>query len=494
MPDAASPWGSFGDICRAVLRHKAKAIVYCSVITSAVAIATFLWPKTYRSEGKLLVRLGRENATLDPSATLGHESVVAVPISRDSEINSVVEILQSRSLLEKVVDTVGVNRFVDGVSAVDRERALRLLASNLRVAAAHKSNVVEAVFEGRSPELCQGIVGTLLTVYVGEHARLNRPQGSQGFFVEQAERLQRDLIAKENALRDLKASTGLLSPDNQRQALVGRLDHLQDELIEVDTATAASEAKMQTIRQRLSGMSETRVVSQTTGVANEGSDRMRDSLYALQVAAEEAATRYTEDHPKMQQIRQQIAEAEKIFQRQDPSRTQTTTAGNRSFEELDAALLEEEPRLASLQARAAALRRQTADLRGQLKAFGEDALRIAQLQRDVDLCQTNYCKYSSNVEGARIDETMERERMSNLSVVQPASYEPREIRPQKALSLAMGLLLGVLGGVGAAVVAEGRNRTLRTPEDIESKLHLAALGTIPQIRRRHLIWPGERST
>ena len=122
MPDTASPWGSVGDICRAVLRHKTKAIVYCGLITSAVAVATFLWPKTYRSEGKLLVRLGRENATLDPTATLGQESVVAVPISRDSEINSVVEILQSRSMLEKVVDALGVGRLVEGASAADRER------------------------------------------------------------------------------------------------------------------------------------------------------------------------------------------------------------------------------------------------------------------------------------------------------------------------------------------------------------------------------------
>ena len=196
----------------------------------------------------------------------------------------------------------------------------------------------------------------------------------------------------------------------------------------------------------------------------------------------------------MQQIREQIAEAKKILERQEPTRTQTTTGTNRSFEDVHAALLEEEPRLASLQARAAVLRRQTAELRGQLKAFGEDELRIAQLQREVELCQANYRKYSTNVEGARIDQAMERERMSNLSVVQPASYEPRAIRPQKALCLAMGLLLGIFGGVGAAVVADGRDRSLRTPEDIETKLDMPALGTVPQMRRRHLVAPGERRT
>ena len=130
----------------------------------------------------------------------------------------------------------------------------------------------------------------------------------------------------------------------------------------------------------------------------------------LQLTAEDAGSRYTESHPKMQQLREQIAEAEKILHRQEPTRTQTTTGTNRSFEDVHAALLEEEPRLASLQARAGALRRQTADIRGQLKAFGAAELRIAQLQREVELCQVNYRKYSTNVEGARIDQAMERER------------------------------------------------------------------------------------
>jgi len=44
--------------------------------------------------------------------------------------------------------------------------------------------VVQVVFEGRSPELCRSVVAGLLTIYVDEHARLNRPQGSHEFFAE----------------------------------------------------------------------------------------------------------------------------------------------------------------------------------------------------------------------------------------------------------------------------------------------------------------------
>ena len=80
--------------------------VFVLVMGAAVAV-TVLSPRVYRSEAKLFVRLGRENATLDPTATLGRDPIVAVPVMRDSEINSVVEILASRSLAEQVVDALG---------------------------------------------------------------------------------------------------------------------------------------------------------------------------------------------------------------------------------------------------------------------------------------------------------------------------------------------------------------------------------------------------
>jgi uncharacterized protein involved in exopolysaccharide biosynthesis len=76
------------------------------VVVTGTVIWTVHAPKVYRSEGKLLVRLGRENATLEPTATLGHDLPISIPPSRETEVNSVVEILESRALYEEVVDAI----------------------------------------------------------------------------------------------------------------------------------------------------------------------------------------------------------------------------------------------------------------------------------------------------------------------------------------------------------------------------------------------------
>src|SRR5207244_8808003 len=90
------------EIAPMVLRHKGKMAAFFLVVMGAVAVYTLLCPRAYRSQAKIFVRLGRENATLDPTATVGQAPVVAVPQSREHEINSSVEIVNSRILLAKV--------------------------------------------------------------------------------------------------------------------------------------------------------------------------------------------------------------------------------------------------------------------------------------------------------------------------------------------------------------------------------------------------------
>ena len=93
------------DICRLLFRHKSK-VIFCFTVSMCAAIAIiFFWPRKYRSESKLLVRLGRETVMLDPTATT--RQIMPVSVSRETEVNSVLEMLRSRVIIEKLVDEIG---------------------------------------------------------------------------------------------------------------------------------------------------------------------------------------------------------------------------------------------------------------------------------------------------------------------------------------------------------------------------------------------------
>ena len=386
------------DLYYAFFRHRRKGVALFVMVVMATVLLTFLSPKEYRSEGKLFVRLGRENAMLDPTATLGQTSTIAVPQSRESEINSVVEILQSRVLLEKVVDSLGPEKVLHGGGVAD-EAAGTTNAGMIRQLGAHlvlclpKGSVYSRNWarapgsaiesgpcwrrpstsrsrpsrnpmlfkfriEGPTPQLCQTVVGKLIDCYLDEHLRLNRAEGSHSFFAEQTDRLREELSRKEGELRNLKNKTGLASPADQRQLMVARIGRLEDDLLRAEAARGVAQAKVREPPREVGRLPDTEVTNETSGFGNEGTDRMRDQFYALQVREKEAQAKYTENHPKMQQIREQIATSRHILDEEERGRRQVTKEPSRLHHQVELALLNEEPALASLDAQAKQMRQQ----------------------------------------------------------------------------------------------------------------------------------------
>ena len=518
------------DVLRVLFRHKRKATIFFIVVMLVTVGVTLLSSPVYYSEGKFFVRLGRENATLDPTAGLGQDPIVAIPTSRENEINSVVEILKSRVVAEKVVDTIGPEAILgegspddlsqqNGVVAAigrvtvevksamgivsgwlrqlspgeepsDRDLAITEFSRQLGVEPAKKSNVIRVSYQGSSPELSQDVVARLTDFYLEEHIRLNRTSGAQEFFNEQTSRLKLDLTEAEKELCTLKDETGVSSPEEQRLVIVTRIGRLEDDLLKTTSSIAASETRVKLLGDKLATLPQTRVSSETTGVTSEGTSRMRDRLYALQMEAEEAVATYQPDHPKLDVIRDQMAASQKVLDLEEESHSEVTVGPDLIHEEARAALLVEEPLLSSLRVEAEYLSRQLADVREELVELNESALQIGRIEREVELKDANYRKYSANLEQTLIDHALETERMSNISVVQPATYNVEPIHPRKLLNLALGILVGVIGGLGLALLAEYLDHSLKTPEDIEEKLDMPVLVSVPSLRRKQLVVNG----
>ena len=67
----------------------------------------------YESEAKLLIKIGRENVSLDPSVS---GPIVGMQQSRENEVKSELAILTSRYLAERVVETVGAEALLGSTS------------------------------------------------------------------------------------------------------------------------------------------------------------------------------------------------------------------------------------------------------------------------------------------------------------------------------------------------------------------------------------------
>ena len=260
------------DAYRILLRHRWKMLTTFRAIMALVVVALVLCPRSYSSSARLFVRLGRESIGLDPTATI--HSTVNVEGSRETEINSELELLRSRVLLQDVVDRLGPDvvlgkkplSSISGpgrndedtepsalVSAFDsirdtastwingevslKERAITALEKSIKVATPRRTNVLLIRATAKSPELAQRILQAYLDSYHIRHATANRVSGSYEFFVTQSNMMRDELEAATKALRDAKNKEKLVSVEGQR-AIV------QEELNSIETATLANQREL----------------------------------------------------------------------------------------------------------------------------------------------------------------------------------------------------------------------------------------------------------
>jgi len=461
-------------VLRALRRYKVAAAIFFVVVLGAVGVTSVTTPKAYRSQTKLFLRLGRENSTLDPTATLGDSPVVSVPPSRENEINSVIEVLKSQVLLERVVDRVGARVILgrepwqpaDPAAAPvpspapsrtidDRYLAIELVRK-VEVEAIKKSNIIQISFEGLSPEVSRAVVASLVEFYLIEHVRVNRTPGVHEFLADQTGRQRTELTRVEDALRTAKEETGLIAPDAQRQAVVERLGRVEAELAGVTVTMAATEAEITAVRGRAGSAAASVVTGTTKGLPNQAADAMRAQLFTLQVRELELLAKYPETHPELALVRKQTADAESLLAKEEAGREQVTTGPNPIRQDAELTLARQEASLAALKARHAALEGQLVRERELLKTLNRDQVRVGRLQRDVEVSESRYRRLVENLERSQLDRALEAEKISNVSVVQPATYDPRPVRPNTMMNLALGLVVAAGGAVGLAVLLELR--------------------------------------
>jgi capsular exopolysaccharide synthesis family protein len=277
----------------------------------------------------------------------------------------------------------------------------------------------------------------------------------------------------------MKSKTGISSVDGHRQILLGQLGELQKEITGSDAEMMASRNKIKAIQQLLLETPKNMVMGNTKGFPNLAADGMRQKLYELQLKEQDLRSKYTDKNYLVQEVQRQIRQAESLLKQETSTRDQVTQGINPVFQQLKLTMADEESKVAALSAKKDSLGVHLATTMGEVKSLNKNEVQIARLQREKDILEANYRKYSEKMEQARIDKSLDMEKISNISVTQAATRPIKPIRPRKGLNLALGVILGGLGAVGLALMAEHNDHSLKGPEDVEKRLRVPLLATIP---------------
>jgi uncharacterized protein involved in exopolysaccharide biosynthesis len=459
-------------------RHK-KILVGAPLVALALGTLVFLFaPRTYRSESRIFLRLGRESVGLDPTATTG-QTLAVQQADRKDEVKSAIEILNSRGIIGQAVDKLGadvvlgrdgktgmglghivtapIHWVVSLVKSVDpvseREEAIVLVERHLYVNAERESTVIVVQYDADNPKLAQTVCDAVVDSYRNEHMRLHRSEESSPFFVEQQERLRTQLDQSLERVRGMKNELGLSSIDQRRTSLEAQFNAVELDRLTTEQQLATAQARIVDLEHRLAETPE-RLTASKKSMPNQGADLLRQQLYALQVKSMELKSRYSDAHPLMQAANEQLNEAKRVVAQQADERMETTDDINTIHRDLSLELKREQSLVAGLKARQVALGHQKESVLVSLRAVNDQDLKIDQLTRQADLARDRFMQYSRNMEEARIGKALASEGISNVSIVQSAVLAEKPISPSKPLVVVATLLMALAGTVALVLANE----------------------------------------
>lgn len=496
------------DFWEIVFRHKRKVLLTPLAIVLAAAAVILCAPRTFQSEAKLLLQVGRESVGLDPTATTG-QTISLQQSGRDAEVVSAMEVLGSRGLIAQVVDQLGpgyvlrggpagegpggsaigdaltlpLRRLVSLLKSIDpisdREEAIIRLEKALVIDSEKDSLVIVARLDAETPRGAQEMLAALVETYRREHLRIHRNPESRSFFQEQQRKLERRLEEANERVRQAKSRMGLASVEGRRLTLEKQLSGVEQESYSTQQDLATALARAGRLTEQLASLPE-RTVASRRSVPNQGADLLREQLYTLQLRQKNLKARFTDSHPLVKAISAQVDEAAKIVDGQAEQRQETTDDVNPVHRALSLQLKQQQAAMAGYEARLDTLASQRQLILADLQRLNRYEVELDVLSREVSIARNKFFKYADNLEQARIDQALQEQRISSVSVPQPATYSEKPVSPSKLL-VGLGALLVAAGATVSWVAAsEHLSDAVRSAEDLERHAGVPVLVQVPR--------------
>ena len=109
-------------------------------------------------------------------------------------------------------------------------------------------------------------------------------------------------------------------------------------------------------------------------------------------------------------------------------------------------------------------------------------VRLAKLENEVEWARMLYDRFYESYTGSQLAMQIYREDAENrYRILEPAYVPLAPFRPNRFKTTVMGCALGILFGIGALILSEVTDNSIKKIENIEDSLNVKILGTIPKI-------------
>lgn len=519
MEEGANNLSTVKDFFYVLFRHKLAVIGLFLFTTLAVFVGLYIWPETYEAMASILIKLGKQNTSVSSVMLPSQQQVISTGV-RQEDINSEVEILNNRFLIEKVVQKLGmdflfpkapppetffkrvkfeftqvVSKIRDAIDevlyAIDLKKRLSLyekavvgMQESLSAEHIRDSDVIRVKLGWSSPDIVREALATLIDFYLERHLEVHRTSGAYAVLQKQVEGIEQGLKEAEDRLQQLKVSGEIISYEDQKKFLLTQITDFTASLKATETELAETSAKIHTLKNHLA--SQTEYVQLTKRVdRNPIIDSLKMKLLELELQKMKLETNYLNDSRPVAAIKKEIQEVKAKFDTEAIDVVGGITTGiNTVYKDLQKELSLQEVQFDALQVKKRTLEQHVTSYQQDLERLNSYDLEVKRLQRQINVDEENYILSRKKLEESRISGVLDAERIVSVSVVEPAVASFLPVKPKRKVLIAgLGLVLGVVSGIGFAFLSEYLDHSIKTPKDVDRYLGLPVLASIQEAKR-----------
>lgn len=457
---------------RILRRRKSTLILIIFLGLLASVLLTLPQTPIYQSRGSVEIQNINENflnmRNVNPTAD-GSDSLLP-----GSDLNTQTKILESNSLLERVIVKLdlGKRMFPDGGSgriaawrkalglykgsqATSHETILSAVTKNLKITTEANTRLVEIRYDSTDPQLAADFVNALTSEFVEQNleSHWKTTQQTGEWLTRQMEDVKIKLEKSEDELQAYANASGLVFTSEKDNVAEDKLRQLQEELSKAHADRVAAQSRYE-LASSASPDSLPEVLDDPT---------LKDyqvKLTDLRRQLADISSTLTPAHPAVKKLQAQITTLESALEKE---RTNIVARIHNEFE--------------SSRRREQLL---SANYTSQASLMSDQAAKVTHyniLKHEVDTNRQLYDSLLQNVQEAGMSSAL---RASNIRVVDSAEAPTRPYKPSLPLNAALGIFAGAFLGVAFVVLQERANRCIRAPGEIELYLALPELGAIPE--------------
>lgn len=466
----------------AIFRRHKRMLIMMAILGPIVGyVLCLILPKQYTSQTTILVEQPAVPASYVTDISSG---------DLKQRLTTLQEQILSRSQLEGIISRLNLfakerSQQVSMETLVDRLRKKITVTPVKPMAESNSSQLPGFIIKvtDRDPALAQKMCNEVASVFMQENQRVKHEQatGTTVFLTKQLQDAKTRLDDQDSKLAAFKSRYAGALPDEQ-QANLSLLAGLNTQL---DAATQALSRAQQD-----KSFTESVLAQQLASQSGENPSAQKQ-LTEMQSQLSALLAKYTDDHPDVIRLRQNIAD---LKQKMASAPGTTSAAANSAgvetpeIQQLRAQVHQYDSVIKEKTTQQRDVQRQIALYQSRVQVSPNVEEQYKLLTRDHESALGFYNDLlKKRSESSMVSDMNHQIANAEFRILDPANLPDGPSFPVPLYFVLGGLAVGLALGAGAMALSELRDKTLRTEEDVEFFLQLPTLANIPSVesaRRR----------